>query len=228
MRKLIRRPVLVIHHVMVVGIGLALMTACSRVSTRTVRRVGVFGSTLLGFALLCSCGNLPAAPEVNTGADLHNEIAQLSPLSPAELKYRLREKFHDKVLFCGPPIEVMSVDPAKRFQQFPLVRRNTEEFQAIVRHTHLAGTGPWSAEDKQTVIREHRILSAIRLDPVGQSYNFSLRVSLSEANGLTTEGPSEPSRPHLPPNAFLIEGSIDQSGVIDIVRKEPIFHTCPK
>ncbi len=223
-----RRPVLVIHHVMVVGIGFALMTACSRVSTRTVRRVGVFGSTLLGFALLCSCGNPLVAPAEKTGTDLAKRVARPSPLSPTELKYRLREQFHDKILFCGPSVEVMSVDPAKRFQQFTLLRRNTEEFQAIVRHTHLAGTGPWSAEDKQTVIREHRILSAIRLDPVGQSYNFSLRVPLSEANGLTTEGPSEPSRPHLPPNAFLIEGSIDQSGVIDIVRKEPIFHTCPK
>lgn len=149
-----------------------------------------------------------------------------APLSPTELKYRLREKFNDNILFCGPPVGIMSVDPGKRFREFAAIRNNAEAFEAILHHNNLPRTGPWSDRDKQLVIREHNVLSAIKLDPVGGKYRFGLWVPKGATDGFNVEEPKD--GPRLPENAYKVEGSIDQNGVIDISKKEPIFHTCPK
>ena len=105
---------------------------------------------------------------------------------------------------------------------------NLEEFHAILEHNNLPYTGPWSDLHKQLVIREHNILSTIRLDGVGEKFDFHLRVPESETSGLTIEESIEPVGPHIPTNAFIIEGSIDQNGVINISKTEPIYHVCPK
>jgi len=162
-----------------------------------------------------------------TRANLYAE-KEVSQFSFTELKYRLRDEFSDKILFCGPSVGVMSVDPAEGFKQFPVIVRNTEEFQAILRHKNLAAAGPWSERDKQIVMREHRILSAITLEPVGERHTFRLRIPKSETDIFTTEESIVPGRPRLPSNAFLIEGSIDQKGVISISTKESIVHRCPR
>jgi len=130
-----------------------------------------------------------------------------SKFSPTDLKYRLRDEFNDKILFCGPSVGVMSVNPAERFKQFPEIVRNKEEFQAILRHKNMPAAGPWSERDKQIVVREHRILSAITLEPVGERHTFRLRIPKRETTILTTEESIVPGRPRLPTNTFLIEGS---------------------
>ena len=159
---------------------------------------------------------------------LTHSVFSSVPLSPTELKYRLRKHFRDKISFCGPSVGVMSIDPGQRFPEFPAIMRNTEEFQTILRHKNLTRTGPWSDQDKQLVIQEHRLLSAISLEPVGGKYQFRLRVPKSETEELTLEGAAAPMTPQLPANALVIEGFIDPTAVINIWKKEPIFHTCPR
>lgn len=152
------------------------------------------------------------------------------PLSPTALKYRIREQFNDQISVCGPHVGVMHVDRSKRYRQFTDIMTNLEEFHAILEDNNLPYTGPWSDEHKQLVIREHNILSAIRLvrlDEVGEKFEFHLRVPKNETSGLTIEEPIEPVGPHIPTNAFIIEGSIDQNGVINVSKTEPIYHRCP-
>ena len=57
------------------------------------------------------------------------------------------------------------------------------------------------------MIKEHTILSAITLEPVGERHKFRLRAPKSETDIFTTEESIVPGRPRLPTNAFLIEGS---------------------
>ena len=173
----------------------------------------------------------PVAPQVFEGdvRDLLRRVARRDqPLSPTALKYRLREHFNDQISFCGPHVGVMHVDRSKRYRQFTYIMTNLEEFHAILEHNNLPYTGPWSDQDKQLVIREHNILSAIRLDGVGEKFDFHLRVPESKTSGLTIEEPIEPVGPHILTNAFIIEGSIDQNGVINISKTEPIYHVCPQ
>ncbi len=161
--------------------------------------------------------------------DLLRRVARRDqPLSPTALKYRLREHFNDQISFCGPPVGVMHVDRSKRYRQFTDIMAKLEEFHAILGHNNLPYTGPWSDLHKQLVIREHNILSAIRLDGVGEKFDFHLRVPKSETSGLTIKEPIEPVGPHIPTNAFTIEGSIDQNGVINISKTEPLYHMCPQ
>ena len=168
----------------------------------------------------CSVSNQQAAGQESTPKPV-------SELSPTELKYRLREEFDDEIHYCGPPVVVSSIDPSKRFEQFSVIAQKTEEFQTILRHNSLTVTGPWSDQDKQTVIQEHNTLSAIRLEPVGKKYEFHLLVPNIDTSGFTEE-PTEQTSPQLPKNMLSIEGFIDQNGIISVSKKEPIFHTCPR
>lgn len=168
--------------------------------------------------------------QVKKEEDMRVELHQTTPqLSPTELKYRLRKKFNNRIAFCGPSVVVISLDPSERFKQFPVIMKNTEEFQVILRQKNLTNAGHWSNQDKQIVIHEHNILSAISLEPIGGGkYKFRLRILQSKAGGFTKEEPVAQMSPQLPTNAFAIEGYIDQHGVIDITKQKPIFHQCPR
>ncbi len=182
---------------------------------------------VLGLALLCACGKPTMTRENRTDAERHDQLIRLSSLSPTELKYRLREHFNENILFCGPHVGVMRVHPDERFKKFSLIRRNTEEFHAILRHQNLTDTPDWADQDMMSVLREHYVLSAIQLEPAGEKYKFRLRLPKTEANGPTSQDID--GEPHLPTNAFFIVGFIDhKKGVIIISSKEPIIHTCPK
>ena len=162
--------------------------------------------------------------------EMHVEHDQTKPqLSPTELKYRLRKKFNDQIAFCSPSVGVINTDPNKRFELFPVIIKNTEEFQVILRQKNLPNNGPWSNRSKQIVIHEHTILSAISLEPIeGGKYKFRLRIYQSKGTEFTKEEPVEQIRPQLPTNAFTIEGYIDQYGLIDITKQKPVFHQCPR
>ena len=182
---------------------------------------------LIAFSILVADCSLPKNYVEESRTELQGN-RENSKFSPTDLKYRLRDEFSDNILFCGPSVGVMSVNPAERFKQFPEIVRNKEEFQAILRHKNMPAAGPWSEREKQVVLKEHTILSAITLEPMKEKYTFRLRVPKKETDNFTTEESIVPGRPRLPTNAFLIEGSIDQKGIISISTKESIVHRCPR
>ncbi len=173
-------------------------------------------------------GHMPnPTPSANNSPQSLPPRPHLSPLPPTALKYRLRDYVQDALLYCGPHVGIMSVDPTKRYPQFPQIVENAEEFLLIAQHTGIPETGPWSEQHKQTVMKERRMLSAIRLEPGGNHYKFRVRVLPEEGGVSATQALSDPGRPHLPMNALEIEGTIDLTGLIRVSGKTPIFHTCP-
>jgi hypothetical protein len=162
--------------------------------------------------------------------DMHVEPHQTAlQLSPTELKYRLREKFNDQIAYCGPSVGVINIDPNERFKEFQLIMKNIEEFQVILQQKNLTNDGHWSNQSKQIVIHEHNILSAISLEPVEEGqYKFRLRILQSKTSEFTKEKSIDKMSPQLSTNALAIEGYIDQYGLIDITKQEPISHQCPR
>jgi hypothetical protein len=93
-------------------------------------------------------------------------------------------------------------------ESFPGIRKNTEEFQAILRHNNLTGITDFSLEQKLLIYREHKKLNAISLESSGEAYKFQL--------GIGT--PSE---------IFDVEGIIDRNGTITILKTGPGRIGCP-
>ena len=134
-------------------------------------------------------------------------------MSPTELKYVLIARFGG-VFFCDPdyyPVAREGQEEQRAAEQFPTLQAQTEEFQAIARHNNLQGVVSFTDEQKLLVYREHKKLSAVRVEPSGAAYSFGLRV---EPQGQKLE-------------ALAIEGTINAQGTIKITKQEPTFATCP-
>lgn len=134
-------------------------------------------------------------------------------MSPTELKYALIGRFGG-VFFCDPdyyPIAREGQEEQRAAEQFPALQAQTEEFQAIARHNNLQGVASFTDEQKLLVYREHKKLSAVRVEPSGAAYSFGLRV---EQQGQKLQG-------------LAIEGTINAQGTITVTKQEPTFATCP-
>jgi hypothetical protein len=140
--------------------------------------------------------------------------SKILPLSSTELKYYLLEHFSN-FFYCDPdiyPVARYGAEEEHALEQFPDIQKNTEEFQAILRHTNLEGITNFSAEQKLLIYREFKKLNAIALEPSGEAYKFKFMVS---ENGTS-------------PGFFNIEGIIDNNGTITILRKERLnIFPCP-
>ncbi len=99
-------------------------------------------------------------------------------------------------------------DGGHYLDSFPGIRKNTEEFLAILRHNNLTGVTNFSLEQKLLIYREHKKLNAISLEPSGEAYKFQLG----------TGTPSE---------IFDVEGIIDRNGTITILKTGPGRMGCP-
>ena len=133
-----------------------------------------------------------------------------STLSPTELKYRVLEQFPD-FFFCDPdyyPIarEDEMVLAQQRFQD---LQANQEEFQTILNHNGLGGQTAFTDEQKLLIYREHKKLAAIFFELVGDKYQFQIQTGMEGQQG------------------FVIKGTIDGNGSIDILQRDPSFPTCP-
>ena len=138
----------------------------------------------------------------------------LPAVSPTELKYRLLENFTN-FFYCDPdiyPVEMPGAEEKHALEQFPDIQKNSEEFQAILRHTDLESITDFSAKRKLLIYREHKKLNAMSLEPSGEAYKF--RLSISESDAPWT-------------GFFNIEGIIDNSGTITILVKEERTGGCP-
>ena len=193
-----------------------------------------FALTIFLAIILSACSSLPsgsgAATPILITAEVSTAIADgggtLPPvatpgpptaiptlaagLSPTELKYRVLEQFPD-FFFCDPdyyPIaRAEEADLAR--QRFPEIQANAEEFQAILAHNGLSGSTSFSDEQKLLIYREHKKLNAIYFDLSGDKYQFQIQTGAEGKQG------------------SVITATINSTGKIDVLKKEPGFPTCP-
>ena len=133
-----------------------------------------------------------------------------SALFPTELKYRVLDQFPD-FFFCDPdfyPIAVADEADLAR-QHFPELQANQEEFQVILDHNGLGGLSSFTDEQKLLIYREHKKLAAINFELQQNKYNFQLQTGSEGQQG------------------FVIMGTIDGGGAIDIQQRVPSFPSCP-
>ncbi|MEP7200152.1 MAG: Hint domain-containing protein [Chloroflexota bacterium] len=139
-------------------------------------------------------------------------LAPLQPgdLSPTELKYRLLDRFPN-LFFCDPDLFPVARGDEREvaLQRFPEVQKDTEAYQAIVKHNNLIGVVQLNDEQILQVYREYKKLNAIVLKPVGDRYEFALRTGGALRNGTA------------------YEGTITKQGAIAVTKEQPTITTCP-
>ncbi|MCL4394052.1 MAG: Hint domain-containing protein [Chloroflexi bacterium] len=145
-----------------------------------------------------------AGPTAATGGQ------SISALSPTELKYALIARF-GAPFFCDPDVYPVArrLGPSEIEQRLSQIEQNTEEYQAILQHLGYGGSATLSADQEQQVYSEHKMLAAIALEAADGAYRFNLRISQTKANG------------------FVITGTIDSSGVIQVASRQATVTTCP-
>lgn len=131
-------------------------------------------------------------------------------IGPTELKYRLLAQFPE-LFFCDPDFYPVAredeTDLAR--QHFPELQANSEEFNTILSHNHLAILSTYTDEQKLLIYREHKKLAAVHFELTENKYQFQFLVAKTEGEG------------------ELITGAIDGQGKITIQKREPAIATCP-
>ena len=130
--------------------------------------------------------------------------------TPTELKYKVLEQFPD-LFFCDPDFYPVARDDELNLalERFPELQANPEEFQAILNHNGLNDLTAFNDEQKLLIYREHKKLAAIAFELSGDKYQFQLQVAESEGQG------------------FVVTGTIDGSGRIKVLDRQPGIATCP-
>ena len=147
---------------------------------------------------------LSVALVILVGCETQYPASSATPLTMAELKYRLIDQF-GPAQFCGPPVGRSSeAAKADAVAAFPDIQKDRDAFNAIVRHSQLANVTDFTADQKLVVYNEYQRLKAIAFDPVGDRQHFALLFA----------DQSDPKR------TVLIEGTVDQYGAIQITKRE--------
>lgn len=129
---------------------------------------------------------------------------------PAELKYRVLEEFPD-FFFCDPDYYPIARDDEMVLaqQRFPELQADQDEFQAILSHLGLGGTITFTNEQKLAIYREHKKLTAIYFESLGEKYKFQIQTGMEGQQGQ------------------MITATIDNRGSIDVLERQEGFPTCP-
>ncbi|MCL7411603.1 MAG: PEGA domain-containing protein [Methanosarcinaceae archaeon] len=91
-----------------------------------------------------------------------------------ELKYYLLENV-GTLFFCDPdyyPVAREGGEQKNAIEQFFDIQNNTEEYQAILRHTNMQTIHDPSSEQKLLIYREHKKLNAVILSPSQDIFEF--------------------------------------------------------
>jgi len=133
-----------------------------------------------------------------------------STLSPTELKYKVLDQFPD-FFFCDPDFYPVARDDemSLALQRFPELQANREEFQTIVNHNGLGGSTAFTDDQKLLIYREHKKVAALYFVLIGDKYQFQLQTGAEGQQG------------------FVVTGTIDGKGSIEIEKRDPGFLTCP-
>jgi len=131
-------------------------------------------------------------------------------LSPTELKYMVLEQYPD-FFFCDPDLYPVARDNEMVLakEHFPELQANQEEFETILRHTNISGEPYFTDQQRLVIYREHKKLSAISFQLVGESYQFQIQTGAEGQQG------------------SVITGTIDANGTIEVQKQESSFPACP-
>jgi hypothetical protein len=131
-------------------------------------------------------------------------------LSPAQLKYRVLDEFPD-FFFCDPDFYPVAREDEMvlALQRFSELQANGEEFQTILNQNGLAGVTSFTDEQKLLIYREHKKLNAIYFELVGDEFQFQIQTGAEGQEG------------------FVIKGTIDGDGSIDVQERTTGFPMCP-
>lgn len=131
-------------------------------------------------------------------------------MSPTELKYRVLERFPNPFACDPDEYPVARADAADLVKsRFRELQTNSEEFQAILRHTGLSDSTTFSDAQMLHLDREYKKLQAISFEPAGNGYQFQLQIRESKQEG------------------FFIKGVVDNDGTVTVQEREPSVVTCP-
>lgn len=131
-------------------------------------------------------------------------------LSPTQLKYRVLDEFPD-FFFCDPDFYPVAREDEMvlALQRFSELQANGEEFQTILNQNGLAGVTSFTDEQKSLIYREHKKLNAIYFELVGDEFQFQIQTGAEGQEG------------------FVIKGTIDGDGSIDVQERTTGFPMCP-
>lgn len=190
-----------------ISVLLTLLTACSPATPGSSTPVLTELTPIISTAIAEGGGaDLPLA-----SAEPPTAIPTLGPgMPPTELKYRVLDEFPD-FFFCDPDLyPIARQDEAVLAQErFPELQANQQEFRAILSHNGLSGLTTFTDEQKLLLYREHKKLSAIYFDVVGDQYQFQIQTGSEGQQGT------------------LITATIDANGSINILQREQSFPSCP-
>ena len=181
----------------VVGVGCTIQP--SQASTPTSLPVATSTVVIVPTATPTPVPSPSPAPSPNGGA--------ASALN--DFKYRLVAQF-GAPFFCDPDLYPVAHEVADEtiIQRVADLKKTLPEYQAILRHLGLASTTNLSIEQTRAVYAEGKLLDSITLKPVGDQYEFSLRVGASRSGE-------------------AVSGVIDPSGAITVASRTPAALNCP-
>jgi hypothetical protein len=133
-----------------------------------------------------------------------------SGATPTQLKYALLDHFPD-FFYCDPdyyPI-ARADEMTAALERFPEIQADQEQFQAILEHNGLSGLTTFTDEQKLLIYRDYKKLAALDLELAGDKYQFQLQTGAEGQSG------------------YVVTGTIDGQGNIDVQQRTPSFPTCP-
>ena len=165
---------------------------------------------LIGFLrpTICS-GEKPqqSTPHANT----------IEKITAPEVRYRLFGYF-GHIWFCDPdsyPVGRPMSEKGDALKAFEEIQKDSPTLQAIADHLGLQATNEFSDAQKLLIYREYkRLRGALRLEPMDAKYKFELAFRDKSGQGKSAQG-------------FRVQGVIDPHDGINILKKEPVFLTCP-
>ncbi len=199
-----------------------------------MKKLFAFATLLAVFLLACAPASSPSGVGVSTPMVITAEVSTVivsgggtevpfptpepptpiptlaGGLSTTELKYKVLEKFPD-FFFCDPDLYPIARDDetSLALQNFPELQGNQEEFQAILSHLGLSGQTTFTDGQKLQIYQEHKKLNAIFFQLVDGKYQFQIQTG--------SEGQS----------GSVVTGTVDASGAIDVLKREPAMLSCP-
>lgn len=157
----------------------------------------LLGLALAVLAAVAACGSSTLGGPSPTASVL---------LALPELKYRIFDQV-GQLWYCDPDFYPIARNDelSLALARFAEVQRDVETYRAILRHARLDTVSELTSEQKLVVYRDWKRLNALRLEPAGAAYRFTIRV---QGSGGAKTG-------------SLVEGTIDQYGSILVTKREP-------
>jgi hypothetical protein len=192
-----------------------LLTACASEAPGTAPGEGIATPIVITAVMSTVVAETPGPPPTEGPSETPLPATAIptlptSSLSPTELKYKVLDQYPN-FFFCDPDFYPVARDNelALAKERFASLQANQEEFEAILARTNISGTPVFTDQQKLTIYREHKKLSAISFQLVDDVYQFQIQTGEEGRQG------------------SFISGTIDGSGAIEVQKQEASFPSCP-